>query len=156
LKSNRAFDLTGYKRATVLRRINRRMHQVDVASVADYQDYLEVHPEEFGFLFDTVLINITSFFRDGEAWTGLDRDIIPAIVGTKSGVEPIRVWSAGCSSGEEAFSLAMLFAETLGTEAFLRRVKIYATDIDDDAITKARHASYSTKEIDPVPEALRK
>ena len=156
LKTNRAFDLTGYKSSTVLRRITRRMQQVDITSFADYQDYLEVHPDEFTHLFDSVLINITSFFRDMEAWNALEGDIIPAILSGKSSDEPIRVWSAGCSSGEEAFTLAMLWAEKLGNDAFLRRVKIYATDMDDDAVTRARQATYSAKEIDPVPEALRK
>src|SRR5262249_23218444 len=114
LKTNRAFDLTGYKRSTVIRRITRRMQQVDISSFADYQDYLEVHPHEFTQLFDTVLINITSFFRDTEAWNALDQDIIPAILNAKGNDDPIRIWSTGCSSGEEAFTLAMLWAEKLG------------------------------------------
>src|SRR5262249_1801185 len=132
------------------------MQQVDIGTFADYQDYLEVHPDEFTQLFDTVLINITSFFRDTEAWNALDRDIIPAILNAKGDDDPIRVWSAGCSSREEAFTLAILWGEKLGHEAFLRRVKISATDIDDDAIPRARHATYSVKDIEPIPEALRK
>jgi two-component system, chemotaxis family, CheB/CheR fusion protein len=156
LKEKRAFDLTGYKRSTVLRRITRRMQHLEISSLTDYQDYLEVHPDEFGHLFDTVLINVTSFFRDTDAWNALDRDILPSILDAKNKDDPIRVWSAGCSSGEEAFSLAMLLAEKLGIDAFLRRVKIYATDMDDDAITRARHATYSAKEIEPVPDPLRK
>jgi two-component system, chemotaxis family, CheB/CheR fusion protein len=156
LKTNRAFDLTGYKRSTLLRRITRRMQLANIGSFGDYQDYLEVYPDEFTHLFDMVLINVTSFFRDTEAWDALERDIIPVILSGKGDDGPIRVWSAGCSSGEEAFTLAMLLAEKLGNEAFLRRVKIYATDVDNDAITRARLASFSAKEMEPVPEALRK
>jgi two-component system CheB/CheR fusion protein len=154
LKNSRAFDLTGYKRSTVLRRITKRMQQVEIDSFASYQDFLEVHPEEFAQLFDTVLINVTSFFRDAEAWTAIEREILPAILASNEASEPIRIWSAGCSSGEEAYSLAMLFAEKMGTEAFLRRVKIYATDVDDDAIARARQATYTAKDVEPVGEAL--
>jgi len=156
LKNSRAFDLTGYKPSTISRRITRRLQQVEVASFSDYQDYLEVHPDEFEQLFNTVLINITSFFRDPESWDALSRDVLPAILAGKSDNDAIRVWCAGCSSGEEAFTLAMIWADKLGVDRFLRRVKIYATDVDDDAITKARHAVYTAKEIEPVPENLQK
>ncbi len=156
LRHNRAVDFTGYKPSTLLRRITRRMQQVKVGSFADYQDYLEVHPEEFGRLFDAVLINVTSFFRDPGAWDTLGREIVPAIGAAKGEGEPIRVWSAGCASGEEAYTLAMIWAESLGAEPFRQRVKIYATDVDDDALTKARQAIYDAKQLEPVPDDLRR
>ena len=156
LRQSRAVDFTGYKRSTLLRRINKRIQQVSLGSFADYQDYLEVHPEEFAKLFDTVLINVTSFFRDPEAWDALGREIVPVIVAAKGHGGPIRIWSAGCASGEEAFTLAMVWAESLGAEAFRERVKIYATDVDDDALAKGRQATYDVKQLEPVPDDLRR
>ncbi len=156
LRQSRAVDFTGYKRSTLLRRITKRMQQVSLGSFVDYQDHLEVHPEEFAKLFDTVLINVTSFFRDPEAWYALGGEIVPAIVAAKGDGEPIRIWSAGCSSGEEAFTLAMVWAESLGAEAFHQRVKIYATDVDDDALAKGRQATYESKHLEPVPDDLRR
>jgi two-component system CheB/CheR fusion protein len=155
LRKNRGLDLTAYKRGTLDRRIDRRMQQVNVGSVPEYLDYLEVHPEEFGHLFNTILINVTSFFRDPEAWDVLARQIIPTIVAGKPDGEPIRIWSAGCASGEEAFSLAMLWAEHLGVEEYRRRVKIYASDVDADALTKARQGNYDAKQIEALPPELR-
>src|SRR6266705_2564788 len=156
IRQSRAVDFTAYKRSTLLRRIAKRMQQVNLGSFADYQDYLEVHPEEFAKLFDTVLINVTSFFRDPEAWEALGGEIVPAILAAMGDREPIRIWSGGCSSGEEAFTLAMVWAESLGAEAFHQRVKIYATDVDDDALAKGRQATYEVKQLEPVPEDLRR
>jgi two-component system, chemotaxis family, CheB/CheR fusion protein len=152
LRRSRGLDLTGYRSPTLLRRIIKRMQQVTIDSFPEYVDYLEVHPEEFGRLFDTILINVTSFFRDPEAWDVLAGQIIPAIVAAKRGAERFRIWSAGCSSGEEAFTLAMVWAENLGIEQFRERVKIYATDIDEDALTKARQATYDSAQVDLVPD----
>ena len=154
LRNSRGLDLSGYKRGTLLRRITRRMQQVNAGSITDYLDHLQVHPEEFGHLFNAVLINVTSFFRDPEAWTVVEREILPAIVANKREGEPIRIWSAGCASGEEAFTLAMLWAEHLGETEYRRRVKIYATDVDDEALAKARQSSYGPKEIESVPATL--
>ena len=99
IRNSRAFDLTGYKRTTLRRRFDRRMQAVGVDSYADYQDYMQVHPEEFGFLFDMVLINVTAFFRDEAAWTYLADEVVPAMIAEKPAGAPIRVWSAGCASG---------------------------------------------------------
>ncbi len=142
LKRSRGFDFTGYKRASLSRRMGRRLQTLGIAGYAAYTDYLEVHPDEFVLLFNTVLINVTTFFRDESAWAYLAEEIVPRIIGSKSSEEPIRVWSAGCASGQEPYTLAIILAESLGLEAFRERVKIYATDIDDDALTQARAASY--------------
>src|SRR5262245_6661110 len=138
-----------------MRRVEKRMHAVQVADFEGYGDYLEVHPEEFALLFDTILINVTSFFRDWPSWDFLRAEILPRVLDNKSPDEPVRVWSAGCASGEEAYTLAMLFAEALGAEAFQRRVKIYASDVDEHALGQARAASYTAAQLEPVPAELR-
>jgi two-component system CheB/CheR fusion protein len=153
LRSSRGFDFTGYKRSSLVRRVNRRMQQVSIGDYADYLEHLEVHPEEFGHLFDTILINVTAFFRDHPAWDYLAQDIVPKIIETSNVSDgTIRVWSAGCASGEEAYTLAIVLAEALGTQEFIRRVRIYATDVDLDALEKGRHAVYTPRELRGVPE----
>jgi two-component system CheB/CheR fusion protein len=83
-----------------MRRIQKRMQLVDVSAYSDYIDYLEVHPEEFTQLFNTILINVTSFFRDPPAWDFLSREIVPQLLENKSADEGLRVWSTGCASGK--------------------------------------------------------
>jgi two-component system, chemotaxis family, CheB/CheR fusion protein len=154
LRRSRGFDFTGYKRSTLGRRIDRRMQSVGVDAYASYVDYLEVHPDEFDALFDTVLINVTCFFRDPEAWQQLAERVLPDLLGGKEPAAPVRVWSAGCASGEEAYTLAMVLAEAMGLSEFRERVKIYATDVDDDALARARQATYAGRELDGVPSDL--
>jgi two-component system, chemotaxis family, CheB/CheR fusion protein len=154
LKEARGFDFTGYKRSSLMRRVGRRMAQIGVPDYAEYLDHLQVHPEEFTALFNTILINVTGFFRDAEAWDHLRLDVLPAIVAAKDPEAPIRVWSAGCASGEEAYTLAMMIAEGLGPDEFRRRVKIYATDVDEEGLTQARHASYGERDIRGLPPDL--
>ena len=154
LKQARGFDFTGYKRASLARRIEKRMQSINVASYPDYVDYLEVHPEEFTTLFNTILINVTSFFRDLPTWEFVAAEVVPKLVALRTPTAPIRVWSAGCASGEEAYTLAMILAEQLGTEMFRARVKIYATDVDDDALGRARQAVYGEREVAHLPPQL--
>jgi chemotaxis methyl-accepting protein methylase len=154
LKRGRGFDFSGYKRASLMRRVRHRMQAVSIEAFSDYMDYLQVRPEEFTQLFNTILINVTAFFRDEAAWEYLAREIIPRIIADAGDHGPIRVWSAGCPSGEEPYTLAMLLAEALGTSALLERVKIYATDVDEEALAQARSASYTAKDLQPVPLAL--
>jgi two-component system, chemotaxis family, CheB/CheR fusion protein len=154
LKRSRGFDFAGYKPASLERRIQKRMQTVGVRDYLDYVDFLEVHPEEFATLFNTILINVTAFFRDAAAWEYLTAEVIPEIIARKGPTAPIRTWSAGCASGEEAYTLAMILSEALGVEAYKERVKIYATDIDDEALTRARQATYSEREIAGVPPDL--
>ena len=154
LKTNRGFDFTGYKRTSLERRIQRRMQEVDLASYEEYQDYLEVTPDEFTELFNTILINVTGFFRDKPAWDYVRTEIIPVVLDSVPDADAIRVWSAACATGEEAYTLAMLFAEVLGEEEFRRRVKIYATDVDEDALTRARQAVYTRDALKAIPDDL--
>ncbi|MDZ4833393.1 MAG: CheR family methyltransferase [Candidatus Melainabacteria bacterium] len=152
LKRTRGFDFTGYKRTSLTRRVQRRMDFVGVDDFIDYVDYLEVHPDEFTSLFNTILINVTGFFRDQPAWDYLEQDIWPIILAAKTNADPIRIWSAGCASGEEAYTLAMVICDIIGLEAFQQRVKIYATDVDEEALAQARAASYSEKSMRSITE----
>jgi two-component system CheB/CheR fusion protein len=154
VKEERGFDFTGYKRATLERRIRRRMDGLGISTVEDYLDHLQVHAGEFTELFDSILINVTSFFRDPDAWTYLQEQLVPELLRRRE-AQPIRVWSAGCASGEEAYSLAMVFADALGIDDFRDRVKIYATDLDEDALSTARHASYTAADLEAVPDPFR-
>jgi two-component system CheB/CheR fusion protein len=154
IRRERGFDFSGYKRPSLLRRIDKRMQEAGVDDYATYRRYLAQHSAEFAELFNTILINVTSFFRDEIAWRFLADEIVPRIVQAREG-EGIRIWSTGCATGEEAYSLAIAFAEALGEDQFRRRVKIYATDVDDDALSTGRHARYTTKQLAPVPANLR-
>jgi two-component system, chemotaxis family, CheB/CheR fusion protein len=159
LHKNRGFDFTGYKRASLVRRIRRRMQGLNINGFSTYLDHLHVHPDEFPQLFNMLLINVTAFFRDPPAWSALAKRL-PSIIeksGGGSGDDndaPIRVWSAGCSSGEEPYTLAMILCDILGPEAFTRRVKIYATDVDEDALAHARQATYNLKSLEAVPPSF--
>lgn len=155
LQQNRGFDFTGYKRPSLMRRVSKRMQMVSIESFGDYMDYLEVRPEEFSQLFNTILINVTSFFRDPPAWDYLAGEIIPRILKDKKKGEQIRVWTAGCASGEEAYTIAMALAEAMGVQAFRQRSKVYATDVDEEALNLARQASYGDKELQEVDAKLR-
>ena len=154
LKRNRGFDFTGYKRASLERRIGKRMQSIACANYADYLDYLEVHPEEFAALFNTVLINVTSFFRDASTWEYVIETVIPDLLARREAGSTLRIWSAGCASGEEAYTLAIIFAEALGLEGFRDNVKIYATDVDDEALARARQAAYSARDVAEIPAPL--
>jgi two-component system, chemotaxis family, CheB/CheR fusion protein len=154
IRSERGFDFTGYKRPSLTRRIDKRLQEERFDDYDGYRKHLGAHPEEFIELFNTILINVTSFFRDETTWDFLRTEIVPRIADTRAG-QTIRIWSTGCATGEEAYSLAMAFAEGLGEGSFRHRVKIYATDIDDDALNYGRHASYTLKQIEPVPHEFR-
>src|SRR3954462_8327152 len=154
LKQTRGFDFTGYKRNSLERRIQKRMEEVGIDNYADYQDRLEVTPDEFTDLFNTILINVTGFFRDKPAWDYIAEEIVPALLERVPEPQPLRIWSAACASGEEAYTIAMIMAEALGDEEFRRRVKIYATDVDEEALAVARHAVYTRDVLGSVPEDL--
>ena len=155
VRTARGFDYTGYKRPSLMRRFQKRMQVVKAANWDEYRARLDSDAGEFAALFDTILINVTGFFRDAEAWQFMASDVIPRILAQKSARSPIRIWSAGCASGEEPYSLAMLFAEAIGDDELKQRVKIYATDVDEEALTQARHAIYTEKQLAGVPEELR-
>jgi len=153
LNESRGFDFAGYKRTGLERRLLKRLRSLGLSSFDGYIDYLEVHPDEFNNLFNSILINATSFFRDPAAWELLAQQVVPQIIEAKN-ASTIRVWSAGCATGQEAYSIAIVLAQALGLDAFSRKVKIYATDIDDDALAQARQATYTLKELSGVPPEL--
>jgi two-component system CheB/CheR fusion protein len=153
LKQSRGFDFTSYKRSSLMRRVLVRMQTLSVKGFASYLDFLQVDPEEFTRLFNTILINVTSFFRDAPYWEYLRDEVLPGLV-RPGASEPIRVWSAGCASGEEAYSIAMLLSEAIGPEVYKERVKIYATDVDEEALSQARHAVYGPRTAEDVPAPL--
>ncbi len=153
LKDSRSFDFTGYKRPSLMRRVRHRMREVGIESFEDYVDVLQLNANEYTALFNTILINVTSFFRDAEAWETLRTEILPELLQEADG-GPIRVWSAGCSAGQEAYSIAMLLHDMLGT-SFRERVKIYATDVDEEALDQARQGAYSERDMRGLPDAYR-
>jgi two-component system CheB/CheR fusion protein len=148
------FDFREYKEASLARRIRIRMSQAHVSTFDAYARYLEHHPQEHVALFNTILINVTGFFRDPEAWAALDEEVLPRIVADAADRRSIRMWSAGCSSGEEPYTLAMLLAERLGGRGLDFMVKIYGTDIDEEALGTARHAAYRLDQLKDVPPDL--
>jgi two-component system, chemotaxis family, CheB/CheR fusion protein len=155
LQVARGFDFHGYKPTSLARRIRKRMNVLGIRTYESYQEYIELHQDEFRELFNTILINVTGFFRDPEAWDACRTTAVQPMLSTKAPSDPIRAWSAGCASGEEAYSIAMVLAEELGIEEFRERVKIYGTDIDEEALNTARHATYGEKQLENVPPELR-
>ena len=149
LAEQRAFDFRGYKRTTLERRFRKRMFQLNMGSYEDYGEYIRKHPEETNELLTTILINVTEFFRDPPAWEVLRGDILPPILKQLKAGSSFRAWSAGCASGEEPYSVAMVLAEYFGPRLPEYDIKIYATDIDDEELNSARRGEYS-------PEALRR
>jgi len=154
LKESRGFDFTGYKRSSLMRRVDRRMAQIGVGGYPDYLDHLQVDPDEFTALFNTILINVTAFFRDPDAWDHLRGEILRPLLESRPPGAPIRIWSAGCASGEEAYTLAIVLAEQLGIDEFRDRVKIYATDVDEEQLGEARQAAYDEQALRAVPAEL--
>lgn len=157
LRTRTGHDFRHYKRATVLRRIERRMQVTAQRTLHDYQAYLADTPDESQELLGDLLIGVTNFFRDREAFEALERDVIPRLFSADFQDErDIRVWSAGCSTGEEAFSLAMLLCEQAALEGKPSKLQVFATDIDERAITIARQALYSEAiATDVTPTRLR-
>jgi len=155
LARSRGFDLSAYKQPGFQRRVAKRLDAVSVASYAEYVDVLEVQPAEVELLFDTLLIGVTGFFRDAEAWRRLAGDVLPALLEAKPEDEPVRAWSAACATGEEAYSTAILLHRALGADAFRDRVKLYGTDLDEGALAVARKGAYSDRQVEGVtPEDL--
>ena len=151
VRDTRGFDFTGYKRSTIQRRVAKRMTTVGAEGYDDYVDYLELHAEEFAELFNTLLINTTAFFRDPPTWEYLATEIAPQLLAARAPDSPLRVWCAGCASGEEPYTVAMVLARVMGDPGFREPVKIYATDVDEEALDHARHGTFAPRQIEDVP-----
>ncbi|HEX8683063.1 MAG TPA: CheR family methyltransferase [Ardenticatenaceae bacterium] len=149
-------DFRPYKSTTILRRINRRMTIVQRVTMRDYLAYLGEHPEEVGELVNAFLINVTEFFRDREAFDYLRDEVLPVLIGeARQRDRVLRLWSAGCATGEEPYSLAMLVAELLGEELPQWSIRIFATDLDEAAISFARSGVYTESVLKSVPQEYR-
>ncbi|CAN7440821.1 CheR family methyltransferase [Pseudomonas umsongensis] len=152
LRAGTGHDFKHYKRATVLRRIERRLQVTAQPDLAAYYQYLQAHPQETRELLCDMLIGVTNFFRDREAFQALERDVVPSLL-KSSGPQrdEIRVWSAGCSTGEEAYSLAMMLTEQLAQQESPAKLQVFATDIDDRAIAFGRNGVYPEAIATDVP-----
>jgi two-component system, chemotaxis family, CheB/CheR fusion protein len=142
LAAERSLDLRGYKHTTLERRLRRRMGQLSIGSYENYLDYVRANPDESKLLLDAILINVTEFFRDPAAWDVLAEDVLPALFKNIRTGGSFRAWVAGCATGEEVYSLAMLLAEHFGQSSGDYDIKIYATDVDESALTIARRGEY--------------
>jgi two-component system CheB/CheR fusion protein len=147
-----SIDFRPYKTSTILRRIGRRMTVTHCRTMRDYLEYLRTYPEEVGELVQAFLINVTQFFRDADAFAYLKSDVLPKLIArARERDRSLRFWAAGCATGEEAYSLAMLIADLLGSELSNWSVKVFATDLDEAAITFARRGLYSNNLLEGVP-----
>ncbi len=150
-------DFSHYKPSTIRRRMTRRMALLKLDGLDAYADYLRGHKEEVENLFQDILIGVTSFFREPETYEVLKEKVFPEIVKHRAGDEPLRFWVVGCSSGEEAYSIAIAFLEFTGARGEHIPVQIFATDINDKAIARARAGAYSQSMVNDVsPERLRR
>jgi two-component system CheB/CheR fusion protein len=144
LRTKTGNDFSLYKRSTILRRIERRMGLHQITSLASYVRFLRENPDEIDLLFKELLIGVTCFFRDPAEWEHLKQDVVPALLSMRSGAGAIRVWVAGCSTGEEAYSLAIVCTEALEPFRGMKNIalQVFATDLDRDAIERARAGLY--------------
>ena len=159
LRARTGNDFSLYKKSTVYRRVERRMalHQID--RIAHYANYLRENPQEVDLLFKELLIGVTSFFRDPSAWDTLQAKVLPDLLAVHPAGATLRAWVAGCSSGEEAYTLAMIFREVQERLKPSGRysLQIFATDLDSDAIAKARRGHYLPNiSADVSPERLKR
>ncbi|CAL8481462.1 two-component system, chemotaxis family, CheB/CheR fusion protein (plasmid) [Caballeronia sp. S22] len=157
LRARTGHDFRHYKRATVLRRIERRLQVNALRDLPSYQRFLDAHPDESAALLKDMLIGVTNFFRDRDAFEALEREIVRSICEDKSEDASVRVWVAGCSTGEEAYSVAMLLNECVAEADKGCGIQVFATDIDESAIERARDGIYPAPIVTDVPPArLRK
>jgi two-component system CheB/CheR fusion protein len=156
VSSHTNIDFRNYKSSTILRRITRRMAVTHVSSLRDYLDYLRSHPDEIGELIRAFLIKVTGFFRDPEAFDFLRQTVLPELIDrAKRNGHILRIWSAGCATGEEAYSMALLVADLLGPDFPEWSVKIFATDLAADAISFARRGLYPENVLSDLPHDYR-
>ncbi len=157
LRLKTGHDFSNYKSPTVLRRIERRMYVRSIASLPEYANYMKEQPDETQALLKDLLISVTNFFRDAKAFEAVEKEILPAILKDKNSGEQIRIWVAGCATGEEAYSLAILMAEKLMDVTDAPQVQIFATDIDEAALSIAREGLYTLNDAaDITPERLKR
>lgn len=146
-------DFTRYKQSTIIRRLEKRLTAVKTISLKEYINYIKSHPQELDNLFQTVLIGVTEFFRDIEAFNEIEK-LLGNILKAKAAREPIRMWIAGCATGEEAYSFGILVSKILGSEISEHPVQIFATDIDEKALEHARKGIYPKEAVANLPQQI--
>lgn len=153
LRSQTGHDFSGYKTKTFHRRVRRRMQLLQIDTIGTYVERLRADPDETMALFRDLLINVTNFFRDAEAFRSLEETVIPSILEGRGASDSVRVWVPGCATGEEVFSIAILIRERMSRMTVAPRVQIFATDIDDAALAVARTARYPGPLLESVSQA---
>lgn len=157
LRLRTGHDFTNYKRPTLLRRIERRINIHNLPDLNSYVSYINQNTEEVTALLKDLLISVTNFFRDKKAFEAIENEVLPVLLKGKTRENQLRIWVAGCATGEEAYSLAMLAAEKAADMADAPKIQIFATDIDENAITQARDGCYTINDLaDVPPERLRR
>ncbi len=153
LRERTQVDFSNYKPATVGRRISRRLQALGIGSLKAYANFLESHPMEVDLLFADILIQVTEFFRDPQAFLSLKSRIFPKLLKGRDSDLPVRIWVPGCSSGEEAYSIAISFLEFIDENKIRNPPQIFATDISEAAIQKARAGIYPGNSVKKITEA---
>jgi two-component system CheB/CheR fusion protein len=146
-------DFSRYKKTTISRRIVRRMLLYKLDTLADYIVYLKKNPQEAAVLYADLLINVTYFFRDEQTMAHLKKQVLPTIIKSKKTGQPLRIWVAACSTGQEAYSMAMIIIEILGENIARVPVQIFATDLSEAAISKARSGIYRKSEVKDISQS---
>lgn len=156
LRIRTGHDFSNYKRPTLIRRIARHLQIHETDDLEEYLTILRDKPDEVLSLLKNLLINVTNFFRDKEAFAALEKKVIPALFDGKTNADQVRIWIAGCASGEEAYSIAILICEFTATLPDPPKVQIFASDVDDDAITEAREGRFTESIVTDVsPDRLK-
>jgi two-component system, chemotaxis family, CheB/CheR fusion protein len=154
LQARLGHDFSEYKEKTLVRRIQRRMQVLQIDNVLDYIERLRQEPEQLDLLFRDLLIGVTHFFRDPDAFAVLEREVMPKLVASKQNAGEIRIWVAGCATGEEAYSIAILLKEAMLKAEVAPKVQIFATDLDEHAVAIARHGRYRKPLAEVSPDRL--
>ncbi|WP_437747789.1 CheR family methyltransferase [Sorangium sp. So ce1504] len=155
VRERSGIDFRKYKQATILRRLRRRMAATNTETIEAYRQHLDDHPDELQRLINSFLIKVTEFMRDPELFAQLREVILPGLIAhARSDHRALRIWSAGCATGEEAYSLAILISELLGDELDAFNVRIFSTDVDSEAIAFARRGIYAASAVEDLPPDL--
>lgn len=147
IRSVTGVDFTNYKQNTIRRRIIRRMLLHKLNNLSEYLDYLKKNVQETNLLYQDLLINVSHFFRDKEATDYLKKELLPELLKNKSANNPLRIWVPACATGEEAYSLAIILCEIMGEDSFYKSFQIFATDLSEAAIAKARVGMYTATDV---------
>ena len=151
LRVRTGHDFSNYKRPTVMRRIARRIGVQELPDLIAYSQFMHDNPVEATALLKDLLISVTNFFRDAEAFAALEREIVPKLFEGKTADDQVRVWVTGCATGEEAYTVTMMLADYAATLAIPPQIQVFATDIDEDAIAMARDGFYTINDAADVP-----